>query len=122
MATDPSFADFVLDLLKGAGETTVRRMFGEYALYLDGKVVALLCDDQFFLKPTAAGLAALGTPKQAPPYPGAKLYYLIDEGLDDREALQRLVRLTADALPLPKPKKPKVKAEKPRSPKPRSKV
>lgn len=107
MATDQSFADFVMDLLQGAGEIGLRRMFGEYAVYLDGKVVALLCDNQFFLKPTAAGLAALGVPRGAPPYPGAKLYYLIDEGLDDREALQHLVRLTADALPLPKPKRPK---------------
>lgn len=112
MATDKTFADYVLDLLQGAGELAVRRMFGEYALYLDGKVVALLCDNQFFLKPTAAGLAALGKPREAPPYPGAKLYYLIDEGLDDREALQRVVRLTADVLPLPKPKKPKPRVAK----------
>ncbi|MCK7502621.1 MAG: TfoX/Sxy family protein [Comamonadaceae bacterium] len=35
-------------------------MFGEYAIYLDGKVVALVCDNQFFVKPTDAGRALLG--------------------------------------------------------------
>ncbi len=38
---------------------SARKMFGEYALYLDGKVVALVCDDQLFLKPTAGALAVL---------------------------------------------------------------
>ncbi len=107
MATDAQFADYVLDQIKGAGAVSSRRMFGEYAVYCDGKVVALLCDNQFFLKPTAPGRAALGQPAEAPPYPGAKLHFLIDDGLDDREALASLVRLTAAALPAPKPKKPK---------------
>jgi hypothetical protein len=43
-------------------------MFGEYAIYCDGKVVALVCDDQFFLEPTAAGRALLGrvSPRRRP--------------------------------------------------------
>ncbi len=112
MATDQQFADFVLDQIKGAGAVSTRRMFGEFALYCEGKVVALLCDNQFFLKPTLAGREALGKVVEAPPYPGAKRYFLLDEGLDDGEALTGLVRLTADALPLPKPKAAK-KGRKP---------
>ncbi|RYD21729.1 MAG: response regulator, partial [Spirochaetia bacterium] len=30
---------------------------GEYGLYLDGRLVALVCDDQLFVKPTVAGRA-----------------------------------------------------------------
>jgi TfoX/Sxy family transcriptional regulator of competence genes len=30
-------------------------MFGEYAIYCNEKVVALVCDNQVFVKPTAAG-------------------------------------------------------------------
>ena len=44
-------------------------MFGEYALYIDEKVVALICDNQVFVKPTAAGLEVLGEVIEAPPYP-----------------------------------------------------
>ena len=52
-----------------------RKMFGEYALYLDGKVVALVCDDQLFLKPTPGRWPCCPTARPAPPYPGAKLIF-----------------------------------------------
>jgi TfoX/Sxy family transcriptional regulator of competence genes len=32
-------------------------MFGEYGLYSSGKMVALVCDDALYVKPTAAGRA-----------------------------------------------------------------
>ncbi len=80
-------------------------MFGEYALYLDGKVVALACDNQVFLKPTAAGRALLHEVIEHPPYPSAKPHYLLADALEDTDTLQRLLRATANALPMPKPKK-----------------
>jgi TfoX/Sxy family transcriptional regulator of competence genes len=82
-------------------------MFGEFAVYCDGKVVALVCDNQLFVKPTAAGRARLGAVTEAPPYPGAKHYFLIGEALDDRQLIADIVRVTARELPPPKPKKPK---------------
>lgn len=83
-------------------------MFGEYALYYDGKVVAFVCDNQFFLKPTEAGKKLLSTPVEAPPYPGAKMYYRLDDDiLEDREQLVRLVTATAAVLPMPKEKRRK---------------
>ena len=91
------------------GHVSHRRMFGEFAVYCDGKVVALVCDNQFFLKPTDAGKALLERVKEAPPYPGAKPYYLIDAQLDDAEAAAAIVRATADALPAPKVKTAKSK-------------
>jgi TfoX/Sxy family transcriptional regulator of competence genes len=102
MASDPGFVEFVCEQIRGAGRITHRRMFGEFAVYCDGKVVALVCDTQFFLKPTAAGKALLDRVKEAPPYPGARPYYLIDSQLDDAEAAAAIVRATAEALPLPK--------------------
>lgn len=83
---------------------TFRKMFGEYALYVDGKVVALVCDDQLFLKPTLQGKAYLGAVSEAPPYPGAKDYYLLSAELDDPDRLHEVLRITAGALPAPKPK------------------
>jgi TfoX/Sxy family transcriptional regulator of competence genes len=106
VATDPEFLDYVRDQLGGAVAITWRRMFGEYALYADGKVVALLCDNQFFLKPTAAGRALIARPKEGFPYPGAKPHLLIDEALEDGELLSRLVVVTAKELPPPKAQKP----------------
>jgi TfoX/Sxy family transcriptional regulator of competence genes len=104
MASDISFVEYVCEQIRGAGHVSHRRMFGEFAVYCDGKVVALVCDNQFFLKPTAAGKALLGQVKEAPPYPGAKPYYLVDAQLDDADAVAAIVRATAAALPAPKAK------------------
>ena len=107
MATDLEFMEFLADQMAGAGEISYRKMFGEYAVYLDGKVVALVCDNQLFVKPTAAGRAFIGAPVEAPAYPGAKNSFLIADAFEDREWISELIRITARDLPAPKPKKPK---------------
>lgn len=107
MATDLEFMVFLADQMAGAGEVSYRKMFGEYAVYCDGKVVALVCDNQLFVKPTAAGRAFIGTPVEAPAYPGAKNSFLIEDAFEDREWISELIRITARDLPVPKPKKSK---------------
>jgi len=108
MASQASFVDFILDQLSGCDDVIAKKMFGEYALYMSGKMFALICDDQLFIKPTAAGRELLKTVTEAPPYPQAKPWYLIDtELLEDRDALSNLARTTAAALPLPKIKEKK---------------
>lgn len=86
-------------------------MFGEYALYLNGKVIALVCDDSIFLKPTEQTKEMTSSFPLAPPYPGAKEYIVIDELLDDPQELRNLLVATEKALPVPKPKKPKIKTK-----------
>jgi TfoX/Sxy family transcriptional regulator of competence genes len=96
---------FICEQVRGVGGVSHRKMFGEYAIYVGNKVVALVCDDRLFLKPTAAGRALLGSPVEAPPYPGAKPYFVIDEYIDDAEFLSTLLRATEAEIPEPKPKK-----------------
>jgi TfoX/Sxy family transcriptional regulator of competence genes len=113
MATDQSYVDFICEQGGSAGALSYRKMFGEYVVYLDGKVVALVCDNTLFVKPTAEGRAMLGEVSEQPPYPGAKLHFRIGAEIDDAVFLQRLLSSTAQVLPDPKPKpKPKPKAEK----------
>lgn len=108
MATKQSTVDFIYDQVSSAGNIRYRKMFGEYALYCNEKVVALICDDQLYVKPTDRGLTIVGKGNEAPPYPGAKPYLLISEDYwDDREWMSTLITETAEALPLPKPKKKK---------------
>ena len=109
MASDLEFVTFVVDQLDDSCDVTYRKMFGEYALYLDGKVVALICDNQLFVKPTGAGRAFIGEVNEASAYPGAKPSFLIGDRLEDGEWLARLLRLTAEELPRPKPKKKRAK-------------
>ena len=75
MASDREFVTFVCEQLRGAGEIASRRMFGEAAVYLDGKVVGLVCDNQLFLKATESGRARIGSPVEAPPFPGANNWF-----------------------------------------------
>jgi TfoX/Sxy family transcriptional regulator of competence genes len=105
MATDRGTIDVLLEQSARAGRMSARKMFGEYALYCDGKVVALVCDDRLFVKPTAAGRALIAAPAEGFPYPGAKPWLLVSGDLwDDADWLAALIRATAEALPPPKPK------------------
>jgi TfoX/Sxy family transcriptional regulator of competence genes len=80
-------------------------MFGEYALYCDDKVVALICDEQLFIKPTAISSTFLQEDCLAAPYPGAKQYFRVpEEHWDDAPWFAVFIRQTADALPSLKPK------------------
>lgn len=105
MATEKDMVEFIVEQIEGAGVITYRKMFGEYALYSDGKVFALVCDNKLFIKPTKAGIAFITDLTEAPPYPGAKNYLLIKDEIEDSLWLSELVRLTVAELPAAKVKK-----------------
>jgi len=109
MASDKQFLNFIEDQIENAGNITYKMMFGEYGLYSDGKLFALVCDNRLFIKPTEAGRAYIKDVVEAPPYPGAKLSFLIEDKLEDREWLSNLVKITVRDLPDPKPKKKKIR-------------
>lgn len=98
--------DIILENLEAVPAIRTRKMFGEYALYVDEKVVAFVCDDRLLLKITPASTSLIRTKATGKPYPGAKDYYHIDENdWDDREYMTELIIETAGSLPAPKPKK-----------------
>lgn len=105
MATDRKTVDYILEQIAGAGAISAKAMFVEYGLYCDGKMVAIIGNDQLFVKPTAGGRALAPDAEEASPYPGAKVCLLIDaDSWDDREWLSELVQITAAELPAPKEK------------------
>lgn len=108
MSSQQNIVDYIVDQIASAGVVYGRKMFGEYGIFCDGKMAALVCDDTLFVKPTAAGRAFIGEDgiEEAPPYPGAKPYFLISgEKWDDQEWLSKLIEITASELSLPKKKK-----------------
>ena len=104
MASNKDFVQYIADQYEGAGEITVRKMFGDYGIYCNGKIFGLICDDRFYLKPTEAGRSLLRSIDLRPPYDGAKDYFYIAD-VDDRDYLSSLVRETCKVLPAPKQKK-----------------
>lgn len=104
MATDRGFVDYVAEQA-GLGERlAVRRMFGEYAMYVDGTVVAFCADNSLFLKRVPETVALLDDLPQRELFPGSKPYALADELLDEPERLHDLLLALQRVLPPPKPK------------------
>ncbi|HUR25834.1 MAG TPA: TfoX/Sxy family protein [Candidatus Thermoplasmatota archaeon] len=109
MGSSPATVEAVLESL-GPKRFSAKAMFGEYALYADGKVVALLCDDRLYVKVHDATAALAKECELAPPYPGAKPHYVLDEGeWVARRDLPDLLAKLARALPAQPPKKPRAK-------------
>lgn len=108
MASDIDFVDYIVDQIRDAWHIAYRKMFGEYAIYCDSKVVALICDNQLFIKPTKAWREFIVDIVEAPAYPGAKMSFLIEDKFEDSDWISELIRITAQELPEPKPKKSKL--------------
>lgn len=102
MASDKQSLEAVLTLIRGAGDITAKPMFGEYGIYCNEKLVALLCDNLLYVKPTEPGRAFLKHPVEAPPYPGAKACFLIRDPVKMSHVLPELIQITFHALPAPK--------------------
>ena len=110
MASKKELVEFIAEQMSGAGTVSYRRMFGEYGLYCDGKYFAAVCDDRLFVKITEGGRRLYPDLPEAPPYEGAKNYFLVED-VENREFLSRLVRTTCEALPAPKVKPKKKRPE-----------
>lgn len=73
MATRPETVTHLLHLMSGAGEVSARKMFGEYGVYLEGRMVGLICDERLFLRALPEAVALLpGTPLAPRPKPARK--------------------------------------------------
>jgi TfoX/Sxy family transcriptional regulator of competence genes len=92
--------DFIIEQISGAGQVSAKKIFGEYGLLSDRKMVALICDDRLIIKSTAAARSFIGEVVEAQPYPGARACFLISgKKWDDRECMNNLIRISAKNLP-----------------------
>ena len=108
MASSLEFVQYAAEQMRDAGEITYKKMFGEYGIYCDGKIVGLICDNQLFIKITESGRKLCPDYEEATPYEGSKPYLLVED-VDDREMLSKLTAETFRELPVPKPKTKKKK-------------
>ncbi|HEY4503341.1 MAG TPA: TfoX/Sxy family protein [Candidatus Paceibacterota bacterium] len=110
MSTQKETVEFIMAKLGRAPRFSVRAMFGEYALYADGKVVGLICNDQLYVKilPKSRELEDICEKDEA--YPGSRKFYVVEEGeLSKLKNLPDILLNIAKSLPAPKKKKPKIK-------------
>lgn len=97
MASHADFVEYVAEQMQQAGSIRSKKMFGEYGLYCDGMLFAVICDDQLFVKITPQGETAFPDLPKAPPYSGARDYFFVED-VDDQERFMKLVRITCEAL------------------------
>lgn len=106
MASRKDTIEFLLEQLSGVDDLRAKRMFGEYGLYVGDRFVAVLCDDELFMKSTAAGREYFPDFTERPPFAGAKPWLLVPgERWEEPRWLCQLFLVTAgDLLPV-KPKR-----------------
>jgi len=102
MSTKQETVDHILEQLQPLN-VRARKMFGEYGLYCDEKIVAFVCDDTLFVKILPGNETLAADLKKGPCYPGSKDYYIVSsDRLEDHAWLQKLIHATALAVPLKK--------------------
>ncbi|UUW20074.1 TfoX/Sxy family protein [Serratia ureilytica] len=105
MASKQSTVEFIISNIFVSDTVSAKKMFGEYGIYCGEKLVALVCDDRLFIKPTPGGKAFLKEGLEAAPYPGAKPCFVIPaERWEDSAWFSQLVSITYAQLPVPKKK------------------
>ena len=98
--SNADLVQYLVEQASKAGAVRARKMFGDYALYCNDKVVGLICDNRLYLKPLEPLIAVLHECDQqkGAPYEGAKPHYVISD-VDDRDYVSLLVKTVADHLP-----------------------
>lgn len=82
----------------------MKRMFGEYGIYLQGRVLGFLCDEQILLQDTPTARKLLPNAERKELFPGSKLFIIFsDEG--NHHLLQSVAQAMWEELPVPKPRK-----------------
>lgn len=100
MASSGDFTAYVCEQLEGVGAVRSRKMFGEYMIYVNDKPVVLVCDNTVYVKQLPCLADLLSGHPTAPPYDGAKEYYILDP--DERDKLRQAAVLAEAVTPLPK--------------------
>lgn len=104
MASTRDFLDFIIDQIDNKNLVKWRKMFGEYAIYYDNKVIGLITDNQFYLKNTKVGREFIAKElgeenlKLASPFPKAKDWILLDEEIENKELLNELIEIIRSEL------------------------
>lgn len=95
--TDKSFLTDLISKLAELGDVTVRPMMGEYLLYLNGRYVAVICDNTLFVKQNKSNAQLVDNLPQKAPYDGAKPCFIVP--CDDGNTLRKIIDATYLGVP-----------------------
>ena len=101
------YNEYVRDVLSAAGDIVIKSMMGGYLVYLNGKLIGDICDNELFLKRTPTSDRMLAESELRYPYEGSKTLMHVFDSFDDKALILELLNGMYAELPDKKPKKAK---------------
>ena len=101
------FNEYVREVFSVAGDIVIKSMMGGYLVYLNGKLIGDICDNELFLKRTLTSDRLLADSEMRYPYEGSKTLMHVFDRFDDTALIPELLNGMYNELPEKKPKKAK---------------
>lgn len=86
------FNEFVRDVFSVAGDIAIKPMMGGYLVYLNGKLIGDICDNELFLKRTPTSDRLLGNFELRYPYEGSKTLMYVFDRFEDTDLITELMK------------------------------
>ena len=101
------FNEFVHEVFSAAGDIAIKSMMGGYLVYLNGKLIGDICDNELFLKRTPTTDKLLADSELRHPYEGSKTLMYVFDRFEDTDLIMELLEGMYAELPEKKSKKAK---------------
>ena len=99
------FNEYVREVLSAAGSIVIRSMMGGYLVYLNGKLIGDICDNELFLKRTPTSDRLLADSELRYPYEGSKTLMHVFDRFEDTALVSELLNGMYPELPERRPAK-----------------
>ena len=99
------YNEYVREVFSAAGDIIIKPMMGGYLVYLNGKLIGDICDNELFLKRTPTSDKLLADSELRYPYEGSKTLMHVFDRFEDTELVLELLDGMYTELPAPKKKK-----------------
>ena len=96
------YNEYVSEVFSAAGDIVIKSMMGGYLVYLNGKLIGDICDNELFLKRTPTSDRLLADSELRYPYEGSKTLMYVFDRFEDKELIQELLGGMYTELPAPK--------------------
>ena len=99
------FIEYVRESFSTVGDIVIKAMMGGYLVYLNGKLIGDICDNELFLKRTPVSDRLLADSELRYPYEGSKTLMHVFDRFEDTALIAELLEGMYAELPEKKPKK-----------------
>ena len=99
------FNEYVREVFSAAGDVVIKSMMGGYLVYLNGKLIGDIGDNELFLKKTPTSDRLLADSELRYPYEGSKTLMHVFDRFEDTALVLELLDGMYTELPEKKPAK-----------------